>query len=53
MSFEFIKYSAATTNRISFKLLANSTNWKMWHQDFKSNVVAMQANAIKETLPPQ
>jgi hypothetical protein len=46
----FIKYSAATTNRVS---LANWTNWKMWHQDFKSNAVAMKANAIKETLLPQ
>jgi hypothetical protein len=46
----FIKYSAATTNRVS---LASSTNWKMWHQDFKSRTVAMKDNAIKETLLSQ
>jgi hypothetical protein len=46
----FIKYSAAATNRVS---LANSTNWKMWHRDFKSTAVTMKDNAIKETLLPQ
>jgi hypothetical protein len=32
----FTKDSASTTNRVS---LANSTNWEMWHQDFKSKAV--------------
>ena len=32
----FNKDLATTTNRVS---LANSTNWEMWHQDFKSKAV--------------
>ena len=48
----FTKDSATTTNRIS---LANSTNWEMWHQDFKSKAVGYDmwnyVQGIKELAP--
>jgi hypothetical protein len=48
----FTKDSATTTNRVS---LANSTNWEMWHQDFKSKAVGYDmwnyVQGIKELEP--
>lgn len=46
----FTRDSAATTNRVSL----NSTNWEIWHQDFKFKVVGYDlwnfVQDIKELL---